>query len=204
MKENIGIIDYGLGNIHSLKEACKYLGYKTYLISNKDQLFRADKIFLPGVGSFKTAVNNLKKINLFEPLKDYINSGKPILGICLGMQLLMDESTEFGVTKGLELIKGTTRNFSENNLQSPKIGWNSICEQKNSIFSYKTDLNKEFYFVHSYYVVPEKNDDILFTTKYKELEYCAALNKKNIYGFQFHPEKSGDLGLKLLKFVIID
>ena len=198
MKEKIGIVDYGLGNIHSLKEACKYLGYKTYLINNEVELFRADKIFLPGVGSFKTAVYNLKKINLFESLKDYIKTGKPILGICLGMQLLMDESTEFGVTKGLELIKGTTRNFSENNLQSPNIGWNSIAEKKNSIFSHEEDLDKEFYFVHSYYVIPKNDGDILFTSKYKELEYCAALNKKNIYGFQFHPEKSGDIGLNLL------
>ena len=198
MKEKIGIIDYGLGNIHSLKQACNHLGYETYLINNEVELDKADKLILPGVGSYKTAVSNLKKIKLFEALKKSINSGKPILGICLGMQLLLDQSTEFGVTNGLGAIKGTTRNFNKINLRSPNIGWNNIKSVKKSIFSLENDFEDEVYFVHSYYVIPENKNDILFTTKYKEFEYCAAIKKNQIYGFQFHPEKSGEMGLNLL------
>ncbi len=198
MKMKIGIIDYGLGNIHSLKEACRYLGFETYLINNEVDLNNVDKIILPGVGSFNTAVKNLKELNLFESLKNIILSGKPILGICLGMQLLMEQSTEFGITKGLGLIKGTTRNFNVNCLRSPNIGWNSIKQVKESIFKHNINFENEVFFIHSYYVVPENESDILFITKYGEFEYCAALNQNKIYGFQFHPEKSGIIGLNLL------
>jgi glutamine amidotransferase len=198
MKLKVGIIDYGLGNIHSLKEACVYLGFETYLINNKIDLNNVDKIILPGVGSFNTAINNLNKLNLFESLKNIIVAGKPILGICLGMQLLMEESTEFGITKGLGLIKGTTRNFNINGLRSPNIGWNQIKQVKESIINHNINFENEVFFIHSYYVVPENESDILFTTKYGEFEYCAAFNQNKIYGFQFHPEKSGTIGLELL------
>ena len=199
MINRVGIIDYGLGNIHSLKQACLKLGFEATLVNNKEDLKKVDKIILPGVGSFKVAVKNLKKLGIFEPLKIAGKENKHILGICLGMQLLMETSSEFGSTEGLVLFKGTTKKFKEHNLLTPNIGWNNIHKIKNSSILTNVDYDKELFFVHSFYVVPEKRNDILLSTTYNGFEYCAAINKGNLYGFQFHPEKSGETGLNLLR-----
>ena len=199
MIRKVGIIEYGLGNIHSLKQACLKLGFDAVLINNKQDLEKVDKIILPGVGSFKTAVQNLKKLDLFEPIKTSCTEGKQILGICLGMQLLMETSIEFGISKGLGIFKGTTKSFKDNQLLTPNIGWNNISKIKDSSILNNVNFEKELYFVHSFHVVPEDKNDILLNTNYNGFEYCAAINRNNIYGFQFHPEKSGETGLSLLK-----
>jgi glutamine amidotransferase len=204
MRKNIVIVDYGLGNLFSIEQACKHLGYSTTLSSDPGIILGASNLILPGVGSFEIAMKQLIAFNLIETLTTFVKTGKPIMGVCLGMQLLFDESNEFGKHNGLGFIKGKVIKFPKivdnQKICIPHIGWNNI---------YKSELEWEstplvnikneslMYFVHSYYVQPESNENILTRTNYAGLEFCSSIKKDNIFGFQFHPEKSGKEGLMI-------
>lgn len=204
MSKYVVIVDYGLGNLFSIEQACKYLGYSTTLSSKPDIILRASNIILPGVGSFEVAMRQLYKYNLIETLQNFVKTGKPIMGVCLGMQLLFNESNEFGKHNGLGFIEGSVIKFPEmiNNqkIRIPHIGWNTIykgdLDWYNSPLQY-THNESLMYFVHSYYVKPDSKENILTYSNYEGFEFCSAVKKDNILGFQFHPEKSGKEGLMI-------
>jgi imidazole glycerol-phosphate synthase subunit HisH len=195
---NITIIDYGMGNVHSVCNALTYLGFDSVVTSDADKIEASDILIFPGVGAFGQGMEELKKRNLIESIKEYIASGKPFLGICLGMQLLFEESTEHGNFKGLGILKGKVVEFDKKQgLKVPHMGWNSLkTKQDNSIFEGIED-NSYFYFVHSYYVLPKQKNIIAGITEYGT-DFCSMIIKDNIYAMQFHPEKSQKIGLKLL------
>jgi glutamine amidotransferase len=204
MRKNIVIVDYGLGNLFSIEQACKHLGYSTTLSKDPDIILGASNLILPGVGSFEIAMKQLNTFNLIETLTTFVKTGKPIMGVCLGMQLLFDESNEFGNHNGLGFIKGKVIKFPNivNNIKIriPHIGWNKIYESElewanTPLVNIKNE--SLMYFVHSYYVQPESNENILTRTNYAGFEFCSSINKDNIFGFQFHPEKSGKEGLMI-------
>ena len=195
----IAIIDYGVGNLYSLYSSLKYLGINSVLTSDKKTLDKADQIILPGVGAFSDAKQKLVDSGLFYETINQAEKGKPVLGICLGMQMLFDTSLEYGVHEGLKLISGVISPLSEEvkDLKIPQMGWNKLeFRIPNKLFKYSK--NGDFvYFVHSYYA---KNceDSIIATTDYG-ISVTAAVNKNNVFGAQFHPEKSGRAGLNILK-----
>lgn len=204
MRKNIVIVDYGLGNLFSIEQACKYLGYSTTLSSDPSIILGASNLILPGVGSFEIAMKQLNAFNLIETLTTFVKTGKPIMGVCLGMQLLFDESYEFGKHIGLGFIKGKVIKFppiiNNQKIRIPHIGWNKIY--KSDLEWVRTplvDIENEslMYFVHSYYVEPESNENVLTYTNYAGFEFCSSIKKDNIFGFQFHPEKSGKDGLMI-------
>lgn len=197
----IVILDYGVGNLFSLKSSFKAIGMDIEVVSDEDSLRRADKIILPGVGAFEDAIKKLKKNNLDKVIKEEAAKGKPIMGICLGMQLLFEKSFEYGEHEGLGLIKGEIRPISDvipTDLKIPHIGWNALSfgEKKHPIFKYLNEGDFA-YFVHSYYGANCENS-VIAKTEYGAL-LTAAVASKNVCGCQFHPEKSGDVGLKILK-----
>ena len=201
----IAIIDYEMGNMFSVEHACRYVGLDPVITSDSETILNADAAILPGVGAFSECMSNLKKFDLDKVIKDFIQTEKPFMGICLGLQLLFTESEEFGLSKGLDIINGTVKKFpSKNNegelLKVPQIGWNHIYTDKgtweDSILNGISE--KEFmYFVHSYFVEPENRNEILTLTNYCGIEYCSGIHIGNLSAFQFHPEKSGKEGLKI-------
>lgn len=196
----IGVIDYGMGNIRSLVNGLMHLGYKTKIVSASNEFNSVDIVILPGVGAFPNAMNKLKDLNLESAIIDLANSGeKKIIGICLGMQLLFSQSHEFKKTKGLDLIEGDVVDFrSKIDLKIPHMGWNNIYTSHNEFIHYQED----FYFVHSFYCLPKNESDVLFSSSYG-IEFCAGVKKgNNLFGLQFHPEKSQKIGLELLDFII--
>ena len=203
---NISIIDYGMGNLLSVSRACDFVGMSAKITSKIDDITNSDAIILPGVGAFGNAMSNLKKLDLINPIIDFCNSSKPVLGICLGMQLLLSESNEFGLSEGLGIIEGRCKKFpSDSNFKVPQISWNQIWPHdfKDS-FDPKSPLKnikigEYMYFVHSYYVEVENEKNILSKTNYANIDYCSSIKKGNIYAFQFHPEKSGAMGLNIYK-----
>lgn len=204
---NIVVIDYKLGNLYSVKQACIKADLNPIITSDKQVLLNARNIILPGVGAFGDAMTNLKKLDLIGPLKDKVATGIPLFGICLGLQLLFEESEESGANKGLGLIKGTVKKFSKlfNNrkIKVPNIGWNTIYNRNIQSWKYtpldNLEQNSFMYFVHSYYVKPEYENDILTRTNYEGFEFCSSIKKDNICAFQFHPEKSAESGLKIYR-----
>jgi glutamine amidotransferase len=201
-KIKIGIIDYGLGNLYSVQKACSSLEMETLFINSCDEFSKVNALILPGVGAFGEAMKRLKNKKLDTGIIEKVNDGMPLLGICLGMQLLMTYSEEFGYHEGLNLIEGKVVRFSadkSNNLKIPQIQWNTVklVKQNHTIFS-DIPSPSYFYFLHSYCVIPENSDVILSTSEYLNMEYCSAFKKDNVFGTQFHPEKSGLNGLKLL------
>ncbi len=197
------VVDYHMGNLFSILHACKECGIEALISESKEDIIKADAIILPGVGAFPTAMEKLQNQNLIEVLLEFANSGKPMLGICLGMQILMDQSDEFILTKGLGIIKGEVLRFpkEKNNtlLKIPQIAWNSTkILQKDTLLDGLSD-DEYFYFVHSNYVLPYKSENAICNTTYSGHEYCSIIKNNNIYGIQFHPEKSGKAGLLLLK-----
>ncbi|QKF91729.1 imidazole glycerol phosphate synthase subunit HisH [Campylobacter sp. CCUG 57310] len=201
MSSNIGIIDYGAGNLQSVVNAFKFVGFEAKLVKNADELAKFDKAVLPGVGAFGLAINRLKELSMDEAIKEFVKSGKPFLGICLGMQLLFDESDEFGVSKGLGLISGRVKKFNEAEfktpLKIPHIGWNGLNFTRQTALNANLGASEYLYFVHSYHVVCEPKF-VLATSEYG-YEFISAVCADNIYGFQPHPEKSSDAGLKILR-----
>lgn len=198
----IVIIDYGMGNLHSVAKALARLGVSAVISSDRKDIQKADKLILPGVGFYAHGIKNLKKLNLLEILNRKVLKDKtPILGICLGMQLFTDWGEE-GDVKGLGWIKGKTIRFvfskEKSNLKIPHMGWNSITAKKDSPLFEGISKDAVFYFVHSYYVFCQDKKDVLTTTDYG-LPFTSMVQRDNIYGTQFHPEKSHKNGLILLK-----
>ena len=196
----IAIIDYGAGNIQSVYKALKFIGADCKVTSDKDEILNADGAILPGVGSFGDAMDTMTKRGIKDTIIEYTKSGKPFLGICLGLQLLFPESEETPGVKGLDIFKGTITKIPNQNrtLKIPHMGWNNISiKQKYGIFK-GIEGEPYVYFVHSFYLKAQDKDIVAATTQYG-VEIDAAVQKGNIIATQFHPEKSGEVGLKMLK-----
>ncbi len=196
----IAIVDYGCGNLFSISSSAKALGLDVIVTGDADKIKEADRIILPGVGAFEDAINKLRSSGLADVIIEEAEKGKPILGICLGMQLLFDKSYEYGEFEGLGLISGEICPFEgdiDKNLKIPHMGWNKlIFKAENPIFKYISN-GDYMYFVHSYY---GKNcDESLLAVSEYDVMVPAVVNNNNVYGMQFHPEKSGEKGLLLLK-----
>tara|TARA_B100000315_G_C14384706_1_gene499116 strand:- start:110 stop:736 length:627 start_codon:yes stop_codon:yes gene_type:complete len=202
LPKKVGIIDYKLSNIYSVYQACKFVGLTPKLISKPSDFESFDALIIPGVGSFPKAMENLRKQNLLDKIKEFAALNYPILGICLGMQLLFTLSYELKKCKGLNLIKGKVIKFDKKKLVVPHIGWNTFKifknESKNNIFK-NIPENSFMYFVHSYYVVPEDKKGITALSKYGNQVFCSSYSKDNIYAMQFHPEKSSKQGIQIYK-----
>lgn len=206
----IAIIDYGMGNLRSVQKGFERVGFKAIVTSNPKEVLRCSKVVLPGVGAFKDCMRNLKKYRLLDSIYKSIASGKPYLGICLGLQILFSESEEFGIQRGLDIIKGRVVRFpknlvnaalnsqSSNRLKIPHMGWNTVKVKKEVPILKDVEEQSYFYFVHSYYVIPEDKSVITTTTNYG-IEFTSSIAKDNIFACQFHPEKSQELGLRILK-----
>lgn len=193
----LGIVDYGVGNIFSLQNAFSYIGVDTIVSKDAKVLDNCTGIILPGVGAFGDAASNLAESGLDAVLKNQAAKGKPILGICLGMQLLYDYSTEGGSIRGLGLLKGWIDRLPEG-IKVPHMGWN-IMELRNECRALKGISDKDYvYFVHSYYARVENSSELCAVCRHG-VEIAAAVKKDNILGIQFHPEKSGETGVKILK-----
>ena len=192
----IAIIDYGAGNITSVKNALDLLKVRSNITDKKQDIIKADKIILPGVGSFGDTVKALKKKRIFDTIKQQIGK-KPYLGICLGLQILFEQSEESPGVKGFGLFKGNVVKF-RGKLKIPQIGWNSIDIKKKTKLLQKTKNNSYLYFVHSYHVAPKDKNIILTETDYGR-KFVSGIAKDNIYGIQFHPERSGKVGLSILE-----
>lgn len=201
----IVIIDYGIGNVKSIINAFENQGQKIILSRERDIILGSDGIILPGVGAFSHAMHNLNKYGLVSIIKDYAKTGKPLLGICLGMQMLFDESEEFGITKGLGLIKGKVIKLPvkhSNEIKLPHISWSGIFQNKtnwgNTIFNNITN-GCDMYFVHTFVAKPDNDNEILSISQYFNVEFCSSVKNGNIYGCQFHPEKSAENGLRVIE-----
>ena len=192
----IAIVDYGMGNLRSVQKAFEYLGYDAAITDQGKALENASHIVLPGVGAFRDAIAALKAKDLDGMIMKEVAEGKPFLGICLGMQMLFDRSLEDGEYEGLGLIGGEVVRF-DTDLKIPHIGWNTLYYNKRTALFDGIDDNY-FYFVHSYHAAKVANEDVETTCVYG-YEFVASVNRDNIWGVQFHPEKSGDTGLKVLK-----
>ena len=195
----IGIIDYNMGNLASVYNACHLLDAKATIIKDPNDLKNFDRIILPGVGAYKDAMQHLNETGMFSAIHEFSKSGKPMIGICLGMQLLFESSQEFGHTDGLGLIDGEVIKFDKTKMHEdfkiPHMGWNTIQNKEHALFEGLE--NPYLYFVHSYHAVT-KEENIIGKTTYG-YDFVSAVNKDNIYGFQPHPEKSHDNGLKILQ-----
>ncbi|VXC19362.1 imidazole glycerol phosphate synthase, glutamine amidotransferase subunit [Bacillus sp. 349Y] len=199
----IGILDYGMGNLFSVSKALERLGVPYVISDDQEELLKADGIILPGVGAFKDAMALLESTHLKETIMAFVNTGKPLLGICLGMQLLFEDSEENGRTKGLGLLPGTVVRIPKEDLEGntykvPHMGWNHLKYAKPSILT--EGLEEGYvYFVHSYYVHEGAADVTVASADYAGVLVPAVVSRDNVYGMQFHPEKSGELGMELLK-----
>lgn len=208
MSRKIAIIDYGLGNLFSIKQACEYVGLESVITADVSEIENSDALILPGVGAFADAMDSLRENSLIDPILNFIKSKRPFMGICLGMQLLFSESEEFGDHKGLDLIKGRIRKFpfhykSGESLKVPQIQWNQIYKNSNELWQESPLVNIEegayMQFVHSFYAEPESNDIVSSFTEYGGIKYASSIIQDNVIGIQFHPEKSGLEGLKIYK-----
>ncbi|MDH3998632.1 MAG: imidazole glycerol phosphate synthase subunit HisH [Desulfuromonadales bacterium] len=201
----ITIIDYEMGNLRSVEKAFEKLGFEARVSSNPEDLRNTDKIVLPGVGSFRDCINNLRNGGFVEPLLEHVAADKPLLGICVGMQMLFDESEEFGHHKGLGLIPGKVVRFPsgmvENSvrLKVPHMGWNNVQFHKDAPLFKGTADGSYLYFVHSYYCVADNPEHVAASCRYGDVEFCAAIWRDNLMATQFHPEKSQDIGLNIFK-----
>lgn len=196
----IGIIDYGMGNLHSVRNALEFLGIENQIIANPSEIESMDKIIIPGVGSFKRAMDNLHEKNFIEPLVKFGNSGKYLLGICLGMQLLAETGTEPTICSGLGLIPGNIELLKSDTLRIPHMGWNGLTIKNDHPILEGVKFGADFYFVHSYAFHVESDEYIVAVTPYGYDVPAIVKNKTgNIIGIQFHPEKSQKQGLKLIE-----
>ncbi|WP_239256730.1 imidazole glycerol phosphate synthase subunit HisH [Listeria ilorinensis] len=192
----IAIIDYDTGNTRSIQKALAYIGLSSQITADPVEIEAADGLILPGVGAFKQAMEELKKRALVDPLKQVADSGKPILGVCLGMQLLLDQSEEHGLTSGLGLIPGNVKKIPPfNNQKIPHMGWNQLHIHQETPLTSGLE-GKDVYFVHSYFTDTEA-EFIAASTTYG-IQVPAIIHRDNVYGAQFHPEKSGTIGLQIL------
>jgi len=200
----IAIIDYGMGNLRSVQKGFEKVGFEAVVTGDPRVVLEADKVVLPGVGAFRDCMRNLEQGGFVEPILRVIREGRPFLGICLGLQLLFTESEEFGLHQGLNVIPGRVVRFPEGmredgeELKVPHMGWNQVSYRRQpSVFAGIED-GSNFYFVHSYYVQPDDPAVAAMTTGYG-IDFCAAVWKDNVVATQFHPEKSQEKGLKILR-----
>jgi glutamine amidotransferase len=201
----IAIIDYEIGNVKSIINAFIKIGIEPILTNDRETILHSDGLILPGVGAFAHGMENLQKYGLKEIIYDFVNTQKPFMGICLGMQMLMEESEEFGITQGLGLIEGKVIKLpvrNPNYEKLPHISWNEISIKnigwENTILD-DIQEHTDMYFVHSFVAFPINEENILAMTEYSDYKFCSSVKKDNIYGCQFHPEKSGEKGLKIIQ-----
>jgi len=195
----VGMIDYGRGNLRSVINACRSLGHDPVLITKPDELAEMTHLIFPGQGAFGDCMESLHRLGLVESLRDWIASDKPYFGICVGYQLLFEDSEECYGTAGLGVVPGTVKRFTSNDIKIPHMGWNSLDLKKPDSPSWHGFNNAPyFYFVHSYYPTGVPPDFVAGTCKYGQENFCAAIEKGNLLATQFHPEKSQHAGLKLL------
>lgn len=194
----IAIVDYGMGNLHSVNKAVERLGYEPLVTGEREEILAADGIILPGVGAFGDAMEQLRETSLDSVMKDAAESGKPLLGICLGMQLLFSRSEEHGKFEGLDILPGSVVRFTGGDYKVPHMGWNSLQFEKREHPLFAGLEEGHVYFVHSYHVLPEVQADLLAVTDYGQ-PVTAIVGRGSVYGMQFHPEKSGELGMSLLR-----
>lgn len=203
--KKVVIIDYDLGNLFSVIQACKEAGLEPIVTSEKKAFEDADALILPGVGAFGEAMDNLNSLGLVEPIRDFVASGKPLLGVCLGMQLLFSGSEEFGNHEGLGIIDGQIKRFPNNingeKVAVPQIAWNEIHPNtENGWMGTPCEGLPEgsyMYFIHSFYAEPSNPDNICSYTDYEGLKYCSSVKKDNVFATQFHPEKSAHKGMEI-------
>ncbi|XZE55154.1 imidazole glycerol phosphate synthase subunit HisH [Planctomycetaceae bacterium SH139] len=202
------IIDYRLGNLFSVRQACERVGLETIVSSDPRDIAEADGLLLPGVGAFGNAMENLRRLDLVSAIKDFAAAGGPLFGICLGMQLLFEESEEFGIHEGLGLLPGRIVKFPDQvingrRLKVPSIGWGRLdfCQRESATNEYQRQIIDQewMYFVHSFYAEPTLASDILTKTVYGQVNFCSSVLRGNVFGTQFHPEKSGEPGLRIYK-----
>jgi imidazole glycerol-phosphate synthase subunit HisH len=207
MSKKTIIVDYELGNLFSVQQACLHVGLDAEISNDPDKVAAADGLILPGVGAFGTAMANLQRRGIADAMKAQVKAGKPFLGICLGLQLLFTDSVEFGSQGGLGLIPGKVVRIPAMHLgekvRVPQIGWNRIVAPFGRNWEGTPLEHLEqgcyMYFVHSYYVVPDRPEDCLTLTDYMGLEYCSGVQRDNVLAFQFHPEKSGPEGVEVYR-----
>nr|MBC8264779.1 imidazole glycerol phosphate synthase subunit HisH [Anaerolineales bacterium] len=193
----IAIIDYGMGNLRSVERAFEYVGAEAVVTAHRETIEAASAVVLPGVGAFGKAMSNLERAGLTDVIRQVIAQGRPFLGICLGLQLLFEESDEMGQHRGLGVFGGQVKRF-EIDLKVPQIGWNQIHIQRASPLLDGVADGSYAYFVHSYYVAPADREIVLATTDY-EIDYASIIGQGNVFGIQFHPEKSQAVGLRILR-----
>jgi len=203
----IVIVDYGMGNLRSVHKALERVGFQASVTQDPAEVKKAAGLIVPGVGAFKKAMENLQELGLVNPIIEFVESGKPFLGICLGLQLLFSGSDEFGFQKGLSLFKGRVVRFPFSHpaasppkdlLKVPHMGWNTVHIHKRPPVLDGIADGAYFYFVHSYYPLPEEQEIVATTTDYGG-EFVSSVSRGNLFACQFHPEKSQSVGLKLLK-----
>jgi len=193
----IAIIDYGMGNLRSVQKAFQHIGQEAVLTRDTSILDDASHVVLPGVGAFGDAMDSLRALDLIAPIQSTVQSGRPFLGICVGLQLLFEESEEMGRHAGLGIFPGKVVQFRISG-KVPHIGWNQIHRKRESPLLAGVPEDGFAYFVHSYYVVPSDPGLVLATTDY-EIDFVSVAGRQNVFGIQFHPEKSQDNGLRILK-----
>lgn len=195
----IALIDYNMGNLFSVTQAFKYCGETPRIVTDAAELMKFDAAVLPGVGNFGEGMLRLRESGLAEKVIEFAGTGRPLLGICLGMQMLLGESDEAPGATGLNLISGKVRRFPEMGLKVPQIGWNDVAFKQESVPLLAGLEDKSFfYFVHSYYVCPDDAGAVIGETEYG-VRYASIIGRDNIYGCQFHPEKSQNCGLQIVK-----
>jgi imidazole glycerol-phosphate synthase subunit HisH len=212
--KKVTIVDYGLGNTMSVKRGLEHVGAEISLSSDPGELARADKLLLPGVGAFGNGIGRLRESGMEEALKEFVDTGKSLLGICLGMQMLMDFSEEYGEHRGLGFIPGVVMKIPQQESGKrvrniPHIGWSAlvkppVCNGGSKSLLENMKEEQYYYFVHSYMVVPEDSAHLLAQCEYEGLKIAAAIKSENVTGLQFHPEKSGELGLDILRGFVSD
>jgi len=191
------LIDYGMGNLRSVSKALEKVGFSVKVSSDPEEVKKAEVLVLPGVGAFRDAMENLRKLGLLKEILRHIERGKPYMGICLGLQLLFERSYEFGETEGFGVLEGEVVLLPPK-VKVPHIGWNQLWKQKPSDLLNGIKEGEYFYFVHSYHVVPKRRDIVLTTTDYG-IDFVSSIEYENIFAVQFHPEKSQKAGLRLLE-----
>ncbi|MEJ7620477.1 MAG: imidazole glycerol phosphate synthase subunit HisH [Aquificaceae bacterium] len=191
------LIDYGMGNLRSVSKALEKVGFSVKVSSDPEEVKKAEVLVLPGVGAFRDAMENLKKFGFLKEILRHIERGKPYMGICLGLQLLFERSYEFGETEGFGVLEGEVVLLPPK-VKVPHIGWNQLWKQKPSDLLNGIKEGEYFYFVHSYHVVPKRQDIVLTTTDYG-IDFVSSIEYENIFAVQFHPEKSQKAGLRLLE-----
>lgn len=214
----VAIVDYGLGNLYSIKQACEHFSYQALITSSPQDIWKSDAVILPGVGAFGSAMASLRRLDLVAPLREVAASGKPLIGICLGLQLLMRESWEFGRHQGLGIIDGEVVPFRSSEdgrekLKVPHIGWSGIfrdikpdiqqsssCFQKDSWAGSPLEGladGEGMYFIHSFYAKPVDPGVVLSVSRHGHVAFCSSLRRDNVFATQFHPERSGSCGLRI-------